>query len=261
MKAIILAAGEGKRLRPFTNDRPKCMVEINGVSLLDRQISIIKSCGIEEIIIIGGYKGQALISKGNKLIINPRYHETNMVWSLFCGENELTGDLIISYGDIVYSRDILCKLLNCGEDVALTIDKDWENYWRLRNEDPLSDAETLKLRNDGTISEIGQVPLSIDEIDGQYMGLLKFSPLGIKLLRNSFTQAQNRGSILSKNPETAYMTDLIMQLIKDGVKIQSVPINFPWVEVDTKEDLTSSYTLQRISLIEHSYTSTERTKE
>jgi len=57
------------------------------------------------------------------------------------------------------------------------------------------------------------------------------------------------------------MTDLIMQLIKDGVKIQSVPINFPWVEVDTKEDLTSSYTLQRISLIEHSYTSTEKTKE
>ena len=83
MKAIILAAGEGKRLRPFTNDRPKCMVEINGVSLLDMQISIIKSCGIEEIIIIGGYKGKALISKGNKLIINPRYHETNMFGLFF----------------------------------------------------------------------------------------------------------------------------------------------------------------------------------
>ena len=59
------------------------MVEINGESLLDRQISIMKSNGVEEIVIIGGYKGEALISKGTNLIINPRFHETNMVWSLF----------------------------------------------------------------------------------------------------------------------------------------------------------------------------------
>ena len=91
MKAIILAAGEGKRLRPYTEDRPKCMVEINGVSLLDRQISVIRSLGIEEIILIGGYKGDSLLPKGTKLIINPRYQETNMVWSLFCGEDELQG--------------------------------------------------------------------------------------------------------------------------------------------------------------------------
>ena len=83
MKAIILAAGEGRRLRPYTKNKPKCMVKINGVSLLDRQISIIKSLGIEEIIIIGGYKADNLKSRGSKLIINPRYHETNMVWSLF----------------------------------------------------------------------------------------------------------------------------------------------------------------------------------
>ena len=55
-KAIILAAGEGRRLRPYTKDKPKCMVEINGESLLDRQISIMKSNGVEEIVIIGGYK-------------------------------------------------------------------------------------------------------------------------------------------------------------------------------------------------------------
>ena len=261
MKAIILAAGEGRRLRPYTKNKPKCMVEINGVSLLDRQISIIKSLGIEEIIIIGGYKADNLKSKGSKLIINPRYHETNMVWSLFCGEKELQGDLIISYGDIVYSRDILSKLLKCDAEIATTIDMNWEQYWRQRNENPLADAETLKLRKDGSIKEIGQIPSSTSDIEGQYMGLLKFSSVGIKALHKSFTQYKKRGSILSKTPEAAYMTDLIMQLIIDGVKVQSVPINFPWIEVDTKEDLISRYTLERILLIEKSYPLIERKKK
>ena len=173
-----------------------------------------------------------------------------MVWSLFCGEKELVGDLIISYGDIVYSRDILSKLLNCDDEIAVTIDVNWEHYWRQRNENPLIDAETLKLRKDGSIREIGQIPSSMNDIEGQYMGLLKFSNCGIKLLRDSFNRYKKSGSILNKKPETAYMTDLIMQLIKDGVKVQSVPVNFPWVEVDTKEDLTSSYTLQRIAQID-----------
>ena len=57
-----------------------------------------------------------------------------MVWSLFCGEDELQGDLIISYGDIVYSREILDNLLQSEDEIAITIDMDWEKYWRQRNE-------------------------------------------------------------------------------------------------------------------------------
>ena len=182
MRAIILAAGEGKRLRPYTNDRPKCMVEIEGVSLIDRQIKILKSKGVEEIIIIGGYKSDMLEGKGNKLVTNPRYYETNMVWSLFCAEEFLVGDVIISYGDIVYSSKIISALVNSNYDISVTIDMNWESYWRDRNEDPLEDAETLKLRTDGTIKEIGQKPNSINDIEGQYMGLMKFTNRGM----NSF---------------------------------------------------------------------------
>lgn len=256
MKAIILAARKEKKIRPYTKDRPKCMVEINGVSLLDRQIAVIRSLGIEEIILIGEYKGDSLLSKGSKLIMNPRYQETNMVWSLFCGEDELQGDLIISYGDIFYSREILDNLLKCDDEIAITIDMDWEKYWCQRNENPLVDAKTLKLGNGGTIREIGQVPLSINDIEGQYMGLMKFSQSGVELLRESFRRYKEMGLIMNKVPEMAYMTDLVMQLIKDGIKIQSVPVRLPWIEVDTKEDLVSSYTLERISLIEKSYIST-----
>ena len=110
MKAIILAAGEGKRLRPFTLERPKCMVEIGGKSLLERQLHILDHKEISDVIIIGGYKIEMLKGKANKVIENPRYQDTNMVSTLFCAEEELKGDLIISYGDIVYSRGILEKL-------------------------------------------------------------------------------------------------------------------------------------------------------
>ena len=167
MKVIILAAGEGKRLRPYTQDRPKCMVEIEGVTLIDRQIEVLKSVGLNDILIIGGYKADMLRRTDTKLKINPRYQETNMVWTLFCAEEELSGDIVISYGDIVYSKEILQKLISSDSDISITIDKDWENYWSARNENPLDDAETLKLSDDGLVSEIGKKPQSINEIDGQ----------------------------------------------------------------------------------------------
>ena len=65
-------------------------------------------------------------------------------------------------------------LLKCKSNIAVTIDTDWENYWRARSDDPLQDAESLKLTKEGSIYEIGRKPKSIDEIEGQYMGLMKF---------------------------------------------------------------------------------------
>lgn len=250
MKAIILAAGEGQRLRPYTNDRPKCMVEVNGVSLLDRQIKVLKSCGIEEIIILGGYKSDMLKGKGSNLIINPRYYETNMVWTLFCADEFINGDVIISYGDIVYSPEILSELLKCNSDIGVTIDMNWENYWRERNDDPLDDAETLILSSENHIKEIGQKPKSLKEIQGQYMGLMKFNDKGISSLRSTFHKCKEANSIAGKPPESAYMTDLLMQLIKDDQIVCAVPVTETWIEVDTVSDLSANYTIKRMEDID-----------
>ena len=248
-KVILLVAGEGKRLRPYTLDRPKCMVEVDGISLIDRQLSILKAEGLDDIVMIGGYKADMLKKEGIKLKINLRYYETNMVWTLFSAEDELEGDVIVSYGDIVYSSEILHALLKSNSDIAITIDKDWESYWIARNEDPLDDAETLKLREDGTISEIGQKPKSIDEIEGQYMGLMKFSAEGVKLIKEIFHTAVNDGNLLGKNVENAYMTDLLQAVINSGQRINAVPVYGGWIEVDTVDDLESSTTINRIHSI------------
>lgn len=250
MKAIILAAGEGSRLRPFTLERPKCLVEIDGKSLLDRQLDILKAAGISDVIIIGGYLADKLKGRGSRQYYNPRYDETNMVWTLFCAEHELEGDVIVSYGDIVYSADAIKALLADDSDIALTIDLDWEEYWRARLDDPLSDAETLKLSEDGHILEVGKKPTSLNEIEGQYMGLMKFSAMGVERLKNVFKKSLKKKSIQGKHPENAYMTDLIQEMIDAGCRVKSVTVHGGWVEVDTVEDLESEVTKQRINEIE-----------
>ena len=249
LKVIILAAGEGTRLRPYTLDRPKCMVEIDGVSLIDRQLEVLKSEGIGDIVIIGGYKSEMLKRGDIKLKVNDRYFETNMVWTLFSAEEELEGDIIVSYGDIVYSKNILKALIKSKADIAVTIDKKWEGYWRERNENPLDDAETLKLRKDGTISEIGQKPSSLEEIEGQYMGLMKFSSEGVRQIKSAFHSALESGKLLGKEVENSYMTDLLQFIVSIGGKVASVQIDEDWVEVDTVEDLHAPITLERVKRI------------
>ena len=248
-KVIILAAGEGTRLRPYTLDRPKCMVEIDGVSLIDRQLEVLKSEGIDDIVIIGGYKSEMLKRGDIKLKVNTRYFETNMVWTLFSAEEELEGDVIVSYGDIVYSNNILKALIKSEADIAVTIDKRWEGYWRERNENPLDDVETLKLRKDGTISEIGQKPSSLEEIEGQYMGLMKFSSEGVRQIKSAFHRALESGKLLGKEVDNSYMTDLLQFIVSIGGKVASVQIDEDWVEVDTVEDLHAPITLERVKRI------------
>lgn len=249
-KAIILAAGEGTRLRPYTLDRPKCLVEIDGSSLLDRQLAVLRSRGIDEIVLIGGYRSEVLQNWATRLHLNPRYAETNMVWTLFCADEELVGDVVISYGDIVYSGTILESLMASQADIAVAVDIEWESYWRARSNDPLADAETLRLAEDGSILEIGQRPESLEEIEGQYMGLMKFTAAGLTSLKTVFQAACATGQLRGKPPEKAYMTDLLQALIDDGVRVEAVQVRGPWVEVDTVEDLLMQTTLNRIDAID-----------
>jgi choline kinase len=249
-KVILLVAGEGTRLRPYTLDRPKCMVEINGISLIDRQLSVLESEGLNDILMIGGYKAEMLRNRCTRLKLNSRYHETNMVWTLFSAEEELEGDIILSYGDIVYSKKILQALLKSTEDIAVIIDKGWESYWLSRSDNPMDDAETLKLRANGTIYEIGKKPKSLNDMDGQYIGLMKFTAKGIEKLKAVFHSARSNGNIQGKSVESSYMTDLLQELIDADERIMAIPVYGDWVEIDVESDLHSDVCLSRVERIE-----------
>ena len=111
-----------------------------------------------------------------------------MVATLFCAEHELEheGDVIVSYSDIIYVPTVVKSLLASQADISVVVDKDWLHQWQQRMDDPLSDAETLKISPEGLIAELGKKPKSYDDIAGQYTGLIKFSPRGMAIARKFY---------------------------------------------------------------------------
>jgi choline kinase len=241
-KAIILAAGQGTRLRPYTDTVPKCMVEAAGRPLLLWHLDTLEACGIKDITIVAGYKADKITDPRVSKIVNERYASTNMIESLFTAEQKLTGDVIIAYGDIVYSKDVLKQLMNDERDIVVACDDDWEAYWSERFDDPLSDAETFVKGTDGKVESLGKKTKDKLQVQGQYIGLIKLSSSGCERLKKLYHDASNdpeqkKNAWDSGRPlEMAYMTDLLNYLASNGELYYS-PINRGWVEVDDHVDL------------------------
>lgn len=232
MRAIILAAGRGSRLKSYTQDKPKCLIELGGRTLLEWQLSALKEGGVKDIVIVAGYRKELLKGSGYIVIDNPRWQEANMVVTLCCARDYLLGEeCIVSYSDILYHPNVVRALRGAGGDVTITYDRLWRQLWQERFSDPLRDAETFKIDASGFICEIGKKATSLAQIHGQYMGLLKFTPAGWggieRLLRNI-----NQDKI-----DRLDMTSLLQLLIERGKKINAVAIDGKWCEVDSEGDL------------------------
>ena len=242
MKAIILAAGEGKRLRPLTENMPKCMVQLFDKSILEHQINTLTKCGINEIIVIKGYHSEKIQISNVRYYENKFYDSTNMVETLFCAEKELEDSVIISYGDILYEKNVLKKLINSEEDFSIIIDKNWKEYWEIRFENILDDIESLSLKN-GYITNIGQKINLLNCIQGQYIGLMKFQNNATSILKKFYHSAKKEAQSGENplNPKTSfnnsYFTDLLQGLINRGHKLKAIEINGGWLELDTLHDL------------------------
>jgi choline kinase len=235
--AIILAAGKGTRLRPLTNDMPKCMVPIGGKSLLKRQLDLLTQVGIEKIIVVTGYLEEKISDPRITKVHNAEYDTTNMVYSLLCAEEYLEGDVIVAYGDIVYSEQALQKLLQSNKDMVIASDEKWLSYWQKRCEDPLSDAETFVKGPDNHVELLGQAPSSVDDIEGQFIGLMKFSEHGCRRLKEEYNTAKKSNAWESgRTLQNAYMTDILNYFAVNG-ELQYVSIQRGWFEVDTPSDL------------------------
>ena len=242
MKAIILAAGEGKRLYPLTKDKPKCLVELFGKSLLQWQLEIFRSLNVTDISIVKGYRGEMINFPNITYFTNSKFKTTNMVETLFCAKEKLNDRVIISYGDIIFEKKVLQQLIECNENLAVVIDKNWKKLWKTRFNNPSEDAESLIIDENGYIQNIGQKTKNIDEIQGQYIGLTKFQNEGIRNIIDFYEKAKNlsfQGKNLLNSTvsfEQSYMTDLLQGLINNNCKIMSVPINGGWLEVDSIND-------------------------
>jgi len=238
MKAIILAAGRGNRMEKYTVDKPKCLISFAGKPLLEWQLRNLKNAGISEIGIVKGYCADKITIPGLEYFVNPEWSTTNMVHSLLCAHKWLEKEIcIISYADILYPAGIVTRLIHDTNDIAITYDRNWGQLWTKRFGNPLNDSETFRVDDQGFITEIGNRPSNINEIKGQYMGLIKITSHGYSIV-NEYLKSVDP-AIRRKMD----MTTLFRSLISIGTMIHSVGVSEPWLEFDNPNDIEVYSTL------------------
>ena len=232
MRAIILAAGRGSRMGPLSDDRPKCLVELDGQPLIARQIAALRRGGVDEIGVVRGYRAEMIDFPGLSYFANEQWAETNMVMSLAAAAPWLrSGPVIVSYADIFYRGELVRGLADTPGELVISYDRAWRRLWTRRFADPLADAETFRIDAAGHLLEIGGKTARIEDIEGQYMGLLKFTPPAWRaveaLLLTLDAPIRNRLD----------MTGLLRRLLAaNEILVATFGTDGQWGEVDNPED-------------------------
>jgi choline kinase len=169
-------------------------------------------------------------------VFNEEYDSTNMVFSLSkmlpnlqqCNDK----NTLILYGDVAYSDAHLASLIDSSSDAKMVVlgNTDWVELWSQRLEDPLTDAETIQFDEKLHLLDIGKVPDSLDQVQAQYMGMIKVDTQFLSGLLADYIK--NCSSEKSKN---MYMTDLIQQVVNNH-KVQVELVAGSWIEIDTIDD-------------------------
>tara|TARA_B100000959_G_scaffold225037_1_gene239018 strand:- start:3777 stop:4532 length:756 start_codon:yes stop_codon:yes gene_type:complete len=243
MNAIIVAAGMSKRLREFTADRPKCMVDINGKSLFDWQTETLSKSGISKINVVVGYKKEWFMNNEYHYFENKDFQNNNILHSLFYAEKAMDSGFLFSYSDIIYEGNIVKQMLSSAADIAVAADTSWISHYEGRIEHPIEEAELLFSEDGKTVSLIRK-NADHEKAFGEFIGMAFFSERGAKVLISVFSELKE---YYAKNPaksfhtaktfKQAYMTDMIQELVNRGYLVDIVGVSGRWAEIDTSWDL------------------------
>jgi choline kinase len=239
-KAIIIAAGMGSRLKPLTDEVPKCMLYFKGKTLLEHQLEVFKAYNIENIVVIKGYKQEKINYPGLTYYLNDNYKDNNILNSLFYAEGEIEGEVIISYSDILFEKKVLEKLLASDADIAIIVDMDWKENYKGRKYHPEEEAEKVILDANNNVLEIGKILLERLAVCGEFIGLMKLSPRGSEIFREHFRKVKTLywGKPFQRAAtfEKAYLTDMLQYMVEQHITVRGVIIRKGWIEIDTVED-------------------------
>ena len=241
MKAIILAAGQGTRLKKYTENLPKGMLEFDGKTIIERQIETYRKCGIMDIIVVRGFAADKITYADVKYYENEDYANTNMVESLMAAKQEFDDDVIVSYSDVLFEEGMLRGMMEREDDFAVAVDINWQEYWQARYGKVDFDTESLSLDGNDNIIELGLEAPKLEDIDARYIGLLKFSKNALSEIvaihDRDYESYQNRPWKQSgKTIRKAYMTDLLQAVIESGNHVKAVKFRNGWIEFYTNED-------------------------
>ena len=238
MKVIFIAAGYGSRLK---QDMPKPLVEVNGLSILERQISLFQQYGINDIIIIVGPEKEKFNLKNVTYIHDVDFDEHEQLGSLMAAKSEISNDVIILFADILFDKEILDQILQSTSDIAIALDLDWEKSYLERIDNPSSDADKILIKNDKIIKISKNIDsYGIDGDIGEFLGLLKLSKNGSKFfveLYNKLIKTHSGKFHESSSINNSKLLDFLQEILQSNFKLPPVITKGKWCEIDTPLDL------------------------
>ncbi len=250
--AIILAAGFEKELLPLIKDKPRAMLEVRGKTILERQMAHLNACGIRDIVVVRGYKREAITYPQIRYYDNEAFEDSHILSSLFCAEPEIRGRCILLYGDILFDRAALEKLLRAPGDIVMAVDRAWPDEYRaglipadkradlvITSRPPAPGYRFLPAERESRVLRIGQ-RIRPEEAHGEFIGMMMVSERGAEILRERYAAAVARGRDLpfqeAPSLARASLTDLVQEIIDGGEPVSSVDLYKGWMEVNTFED-------------------------
>ncbi|HEX8668387.1 MAG TPA: phosphocholine cytidylyltransferase family protein [Allosphingosinicella sp.] len=227
-KAIILSAGKGSRLLPLTADQPKCLIDLNGRSLLEWQLDALSAAGMTEFVIVTGFRDDlveavAAARPGVRTLFNPFYHVADNLGSVWMARGELDRDVLLLNGDTLISPTLAGRVLSAETaSIAVTVDEK-ESY----------DADDMKVLRDGDrLLRIGKA-LEEGQYNAESIGCLAFRGDGPAI----FAAQVDRMMRWPDGTRRWYLR-AIDQLAQEGADVRTVSIRGEeWQEVDFPEDL------------------------
>ena len=240
MKAVILAAGLGSRLRPITNEVPKCMVPLNGIRIIDKQIDNLLKAGVTEIYVVSGYLHEVLDSHlkdsypNVTIIANPRYDQTNNMYSLFLTSKYVKGkEFLLMNSDVYYDDNIIIGMLEGIDCSKIACDR--TQYLE----------ESMKITLNG--DKIGHISKKITEKDYYAVSIdvYRISSKDSKIL---FAEVEN--TIICRKDENSW-TEVALDMIFDKCDFHPYVIEGRWYEIDNHDDLALAEKIFAGDRLEH----------
>ena len=234
MKAVILAAGLGSRLRPITDEVPKCMVPVNGIRIIDKQIDNLLRAGVDDIYVVSGYKAEVLDAHLKekyptvKIIANSRYSETNNMYSLFLARGHVIGqEFLLMNSDVYFDSNIIVGMLE-GNNVS-KIACDRSKY--------LEESMKVTLDN-GRVNHISKKIPAADHF-AVSIDVYRISEDDSKTLL-----AEVEDTIVNRKDENSW-TEVALDRVFDKTSFIPYIISGRWFEIDNHEDLAKAEELFR----------------
>ncbi len=237
MKVIILCAGYGRRIGL---EKPKCLLKIRSKTLLDRTLSLLKRNKVKKknIKLALGFKSDLILKHTKRnfdYFINKKFKKTNMVYSFFkcLNKTNYNNDILVLYGDIFYSNEIIKKIINAKGGIVTAVDKNWKKMWKIKN-DLKEDLETLKIKKNRIIN-LGKKTNFHKNIDARFIGATKFSGYVLEFFIKFYSKKINE--INNSKYLRLDMTNLLMELIKKGFDLKYTNNKDLWFEFDNQKDV------------------------